>query len=250
MPVRRGIRQGCPISGQFHGFAIEPLVRRLRSKLRGLSLSELVQSPPVVVSTYADDINVFVKDQGDVQALNESLALYAKASSARVNWGKSGACLVGKWSLESIPGLPGNLKWGKGGAEILGVYLGTEDFQRQNWEGVLDKVEMVATSPVLQGRTLIINNLVASSLWHRLIVLVPLPGHVKEVQRLLVWSALVEGTGLISPCGRGRTGTHRHSVQNCSLQTADSTEAAVWLQSWLVGSNLAASQESWATWAQ
>ena len=139
--MRRGIRQGCPISGQLYSIAIEPLPRRLRSKLMGLSLLELVQSPPVVVSAYADDTSVFVKDQGDIQALTENLTLYAKASSARVNWGKIGACLVGKWSLESIPGLPGNLKWGKGGAKILGVYLGTEDFQRQNWEGVLDKVE-------------------------------------------------------------------------------------------------------------
>lgn len=109
--------------------------------MRGLSLSELVQSPPVVVSAYAGNINVFVQDQGDVQALKESLALYAKSSSASFNWVKSGACLVGQQSLGSIPGLPGNLKWGKGGANILGVYLGTEDFQRQNWEGVLDKVE-------------------------------------------------------------------------------------------------------------
>ena len=51
-----------------------------------------------------------------------------QGSSARVNWIKSGACLVGQWSLGSIPGLPWNLKWGKGGTKILGVYLGTEEF--------------------------------------------------------------------------------------------------------------------------
>ncbi|KAJ4922370.1 hypothetical protein JOQ06_021785 [Pogonophryne albipinna] len=47
--------------------------------------------PPVVVSAYADDINIIIQGHTDVQELKESLALYEKASSARVNWGKSEA---------------------------------------------------------------------------------------------------------------------------------------------------------------
>ena len=84
-------------------FATEPLLHRLRIKLSGLSLPELVQSPPVVVA-YVDDINVFVQGQGNLQALKESLALYKNPLSARVNYVKikSGASLVGKWSLGSI----------------------------------------------------------------------------------------------------------------------------------------------------
>lgn len=121
--------------------ALQPVLCRLRSRLRGLSLPELAQSPPVVVSAYADDVNVFIQDQGDVQELKESLVLYEKASSARINWRKSEACLVGQWSLGSTLGLPGNLRLEKQGIKVLGVYLGSEDFKRQNWKGVLDKVE-------------------------------------------------------------------------------------------------------------
>lgn len=58
--------------------------------------------------------------------------------------------------MGSIPCLPGRFKWGKRGIKSLGVFLGNEDFQRKNWEGVQEKVrskvvlmEMVATSPVL-----------------------------------------------------------------------------------------------------
>ena len=88
---------------------------------------------------------MFIQDQGDVQELKESLALYGRASSARVNWEKGEACLVGQWSLGNIPCLPGNLRWGRRGMKILGVHLRSEDFQRQNWEGVLDKVEAKLT---------------------------------------------------------------------------------------------------------
>lgn len=42
--------------------------------------------------------------QGNVQELEESLALYEKASSPRVNRGKDGACLVGQWRLGELGG--------------------------------------------------------------------------------------------------------------------------------------------------
>ncbi|KAJ4942904.1 hypothetical protein JOQ06_005416, partial [Pogonophryne albipinna] len=111
----------------------------LRSRLRGLCLLEMSHSPPVVVSAYADDINIIIQGHTDVQELKESLALYEKASSARVNWGKSEAVLVGQWRVGDIPSLPGGIRWGRRGIKVLGVQLGTEEFQKQNWEGVLDK---------------------------------------------------------------------------------------------------------------
>lgn len=65
-------------------------------------------------------------------------------------------------------------------------------------EGVWEKVEVKVSkwNPLLpylsyRGRVLIANNLVASSLWHILLVLMPLFGLLEEVQRLLVkfvWS--------------------------------------------------------------
>lgn len=41
VPVQRGIRQGCPISGQLYSLAVEPLLCRLRERLSGLSLAGL-----------------------------------------------------------------------------------------------------------------------------------------------------------------------------------------------------------------
>ncbi|KAG7511667.1 hypothetical protein JOB18_007011 [Solea senegalensis] len=75
IPVRRGIRQGCPISGQLYSITIKSLLCRPRSRLGGLVLAELGQSPPVVVLAHAEDVNVFIQDQRDVQELEKSLLL-------------------------------------------------------------------------------------------------------------------------------------------------------------------------------
>jgi len=138
--VRRGIRQGCPISGQLYSLVIEPFLCRLRSKLQGILLPVLPQRPPLVLSAYADDINVFIRDQADVDNLVESLKLYQKASSAKVNWDKSEAFLIGHWTDRQTPKLPGNLGWGRQGLRVLGVFLGNEEYERKNWEGVMEKV--------------------------------------------------------------------------------------------------------------
>lgn len=64
--------------------------------------------------------------------------------------------------------------WKRGGFKYLGVYLGDEATVKKNWEGVIEKVERrlkkwrwLSPQMSFRGRCLIINNLVASLLWHR-----------------------------------------------------------------------------------
>ena len=97
----------------------------------------------MVISAYADDVNVFGQGQEYIQELKEGLVLFEKAASARVVWVKSEAVLVGQWSAGNTPSLPGTLRWGKRGLKVLGVYLGSEDIEAPNWEGVLRKVQVV-----------------------------------------------------------------------------------------------------------
>lgn len=178
--------------------------------------------PPVVVSAYADDVSVFVQGQRDIQELQDSLALYRKAASAKVNWEKSEAVLVGQWSLGNRPSLPGNLGWGNKGLKVLGVWLGSEDMVAQNWEGLLGKLQAKLAKwkwllPQLsyRGRVLVANNLVASSLWHRLQVLTPPPGLMKQLQRLLVGSSLGASIGPVPACGGGGAGPRGHYCKDC-----------------------------------
>ncbi len=113
-------------------------------------------------------------------------------SSAKVNRNKSEALLIGNWP-KGNPSLPDGLTWGTGGFKYLGVYLGDEMSIQKNWEGVVDKVKGRLDKwkwliPKLSyiGRTLIVNNLVASCLWHRLACLDPPAQILTKIQGMLV----------------------------------------------------------------
>ncbi|KAK3528249.1 hypothetical protein QTP86_028483 [Hemibagrus guttatus] len=126
----------------------------------------------------------------DCKLLSNALAsrLTKILSSAKVNWTKSEAILVGEWG-GGQPSLPGGLAWKRGGFKYLGVYLGTNEFLNKNWEGSVEHVKgrlsrwkWLVLKMSYRGRTLVINNLAASSLWHKLACVDPPP----NIQALLV----------------------------------------------------------------
>ncbi|MBN3281143.1 YTX2 protein, partial [Polyodon spathula] len=200
-PVCRGIRQGCALSGMLYSLVIEPLLHLLRVRLAGWTVPSSPSTPSsatVKVSAYADDVTVFVRGDADVQALQQTLNEFQRASSARVNWAKCDTFLSGGWDEGTPPFLPEGLKWNRTGIKVLGVYLGTENYMKKNWEGLLDRVrgrlqrwKGLLAQLSFKGRVLVINNLVASSLWHKLVCLDPPQGLVKEIQSVLLeffWS--------------------------------------------------------------
>ncbi|KAK3539294.1 hypothetical protein QTP86_033724 [Hemibagrus guttatus] len=120
-------------------------------------------------------------------------------SSAKVNWTKSEAILVVEWG-GGQPSLPGGLAWKRGGFKYLGVYLGTIEFLNKNWEGsvehvkgILSRWKQLLPKMSYRGRTLVINNLAASSLWHKLACVDPPPNLLANIQAQLVddfWDGL------------------------------------------------------------
>ncbi|XP_064843632.1 uncharacterized protein LOC135555246 [Oncorhynchus masou masou] len=193
IPVQRGIRQGYPISGQLYSLAIEPMLCFLRAKLTGFSVPGVMKGPTIALSPYADDVIVFITGGEDVKVLSNTLKVYEGASSPRVNWGKSEVLWAGQLQMGSTPRLPGGLQWGRDGMKTLGVFLGSDVFQKKNWEGVAVKVcarlsrwKWVLPQLSYRERVLVANNLAASTLWHRLMILQPPKGLIQELQRTLV----------------------------------------------------------------
>ena len=135
---------------------------------------------------------VVVNGQRDVDTLIHVAKKFGRISFAKVNWSKSEAIQMGNWT-DDLPKLPEGLKWKKGGFKYLGVFLGDENMVKKNWDGLLEKVKgrlkkwtWLLPQMSYRGRCLIINNLVASFLWHRLAVLDPPPNLLANMQALLI----------------------------------------------------------------
>ncbi|KAL2078927.1 hypothetical protein ACEWY4_024671 [Coilia grayii] len=187
---RLGEGQGCPLSGMLYSLAIEPLLVRLRRDIGGLKIPNCDEV--FKLSAYADDVAVLVNGQRDINTLLKICDEFKVVSSAKVNWSKSTALLVGEWG-NGEPCLPAGLSWNRGGFKYLGVFLGDDVFIQKNFEGVVEKVKgrlqkwkFLFRITSYKGRVLIINNLVASSLWHRLACVDPPSNLLAKIQSTLV----------------------------------------------------------------
>uniref|UniRef100_A0A8D3EDT5 Reverse transcriptase domain-containing protein n=1 Tax=Scophthalmus maximus TaxID=52904 RepID=A0A8D3EDT5_SCOMX len=188
--VTRGIRQGCSMSGMLYALSIEPILHNVRLSINGLFLPGF--NTPFTVSAYADDIIVLTQGQQDVNSLGHIVEDFQRISEAKVNWAKSEALPVGRWA-GGLPQLPVGLSWKRGGLKYLGVYLGDQRTTAMNWERVVGKVEgklskwrWLIPHMSYRGRVLIINNLVASSLWHKLKCMEPPAGLLKSIQPIIL----------------------------------------------------------------
>ncbi|CAM4605007.1 unnamed protein product [Caretta caretta] len=196
----RGVRQGCPLSGQLYALAIEPFLCLLRRRLTGLVLRE--PELRLVLSAYADDVLLVVQDPGDLVRVEACQTIFSAASSARVNWVKSSGLAVGGWrQVSSLPPALQTIRWSAGPLLYLGVYLSaTHPSPPENWQnlegGVIERIRKwtrLLRCLSLRGRALVLNQLVLSTLWYRLNTLAPAPGFLSHLRRLILeffWSGL------------------------------------------------------------
>jgi len=68
--LKRGVRQGDPLSCLLFNFSIEPLAIKLRQCVKGLSVPGLT---PVKVMLYTDDVNLFLGKDDSIQEISACL---------------------------------------------------------------------------------------------------------------------------------------------------------------------------------
>ncbi len=81
--VKRGMRQGCPLSGQLNSLVIEPLLCKLREQLTGSHIEGSNILNYVKCSAYTD-VTVIIRNSEDIKVVLENLKCYGRASSAKL----------------------------------------------------------------------------------------------------------------------------------------------------------------------
>lgn len=91
VPVKSGIRQGCPLAPLLFIIALDPLYRKLDGapELRGIKITTAHHCFTLFVAGYADDTAVYLRRPEDVQPLLKIAIVFGKASGLRINANKT-----------------------------------------------------------------------------------------------------------------------------------------------------------------
>lgn len=116
-PIKRSVRQGCPLSPLLYMIGIENLLESVREdpKING---TRLPGAPSIKLTAYADDTTFFIDTIKSIELIIQKFEVFGKASGAKINTKKSQVLALGY--SEEIPTLPRDLTWAEE-LKILGI---------------------------------------------------------------------------------------------------------------------------------
>ena len=123
IPLKRGVRQGCPLSALLYVLVIEVLAIqfRLNPNIVGFKIG----GEKIVSAHYMDDATIIIKQNRCFKEVIKELTEYEEASGAKVNYEKTKGLWTGSWKDRRVP--PMDIKWTNKNVKNLGVYFGNDD---------------------------------------------------------------------------------------------------------------------------
>jgi exonuclease III len=176
--VKRGVRQGDPLSCLLFDLAIEPLACMIRSsQLNGIKINGCNER--VLASLFADDTSVVLGEGDKYEDLISILLTWTKASKGRFNIPKTVIIPIGppeyrqkvmeeRKLKDGHDTIPADIHIAADGepVRLLGAWIGNKVNNADPWGPVLEKVEKHLNRwekghPTMEGRRLIIQMIVA-----------------------------------------------------------------------------------------
>lgn len=177
VPFKKGIRQGCPLSGMLYSLIIETFLHNLKKDLNNFKIELPFTGQTFTALAYADDILLLVNKNEAFPVINNSLISYSNISGAKINLTKSQGLWCGSWTDRVDTPLINN--WTNSNIKYLGLNIGQTDTSL-NDNAILLKItralncwKLKILSMSLRGRVLLLNYLVSSSVYHILKVYAP-----------------------------------------------------------------------------
>lgn len=183
--IRRGVKQGCPLSAALYVLAINPLLHRIKNDNR-LTGVKSGSGKRVVVLAYADDITIIIKNQAELDIVLEHLSFYEEVSGSKLNQDKTEGVWFGRSETKPIVNLLDMETM-----TVLGVHFNNKDSYEKNWHDKdkeinedLERWENKSCS--YRTKILIIKSFVVSKLLFLSTIFPPKDQTLKKVNKTLV----------------------------------------------------------------
>ncbi len=131
--IKRGLRQGSPLSALLYIIQAEPLAQAIRNakQITGIQIA----NSEIRITSYADDTQIYVKDEKSITETNKIMDIYSQASGAKINHEKTQGILLAKMTSNL------DISWTKGPVKALGVPQGQNEDLEHFWESKKQKVK-------------------------------------------------------------------------------------------------------------
>ncbi len=124
--IKRGLRQGSPLSALLYILQAGPLAESFRKSKDIMGLR--VATSEIRITSYADDTQIFVKNEQSIEEVNRLMEIYSNATGAKINHDKTHGILLGKMKCNV------NIRWTKGPIMALGLPQGQTEELEHFWE--------------------------------------------------------------------------------------------------------------------
>ena len=143
--IRRGIRQGCPVSALLFILIIETLAHSLQTEksLLGVSVELNNINFEYKCFQYADDISLFLLNEYQIEKALKIIENFGNVAGPILNRSKTEGILLGCLKdKENILEMT-NIKWTKDPVRCLGIYIGNDKERCDyfNWSEKLTKIQ-------------------------------------------------------------------------------------------------------------
>ena len=192
-----GVRQGCPLSPLLYVLVSEVLSTQIHhcNDIEGFLLPG-AGGLQFQISQYADDATSILKSEKSLSYMLKVVRKFELGSGAKLNTSISGAMWLGRWRGRGDS--PFGSKW-VSKICILGVFFsnGLVSVNDDYWKAKLNKLSSTLglwkqRDLSFVGRSLIVNVLGASRLWH-VAKVIPPPSWVHDHFKWIVWPFIWNG---------------------------------------------------------
>ena len=126
IPLKRGVRQGCPLSALLYVLVIEVLAIQLRINPNIVGFK--IEGDKIVSAHYMDDTIIIIKQNRCFKEVIKELADYEDASGSKINYNKTKGLWAGSWKDRRVPPMDFmDIKWTNKNVKNLGVYFGNDN---------------------------------------------------------------------------------------------------------------------------